>query len=471
MNFAIRCHCSFVSFINHISARIRAKIEVLGWLLIKAAVCAFIVCFGIPSGAQQDFSAAEAAVVTKDIQQGIEKYIEQQTRLGRGYFTVPFNGRQLQLKLVRVHTEYLASLAPDCHFACVDMATIDADVYDIDFFLTGTPGAMTVTETTVHKLNGKPFYAWEQKPDKTWHSVPVENAEPRLLGVITGTDNFEFLYRATLPQITDNARMWVPLPTTDMFQTVEIKSIQAPGSHEILQEHKNANRVLFLKLGPGDSGKPVELRFQVRRLEKSVYPAQTSLQNQYLEPHRLVPNNEKFRSIAEKIVEGKNSDLARARAIYDHVIDQMRYMKYGPNWGNGDAVYACNALTGNCSDFHSYFIALCRAVNIPARFAIGAAIPSERNEGGIDGYHCWAEFCTDARWWPVDISEADKCSSLSSYYFGRNPANRIELSRGRDLVLEPGPASGPINFLAYPILEIGGSPAQVKTEFFFRRDT
>ena len=128
-------------------------------------------------------------------------------------------------------------------------------------------------------------------------------------------------------------------------------------------------------------------------------------------------------------------------------------------------------LSRNCTDFHSYFIALCRAVNIPARFAIGAAIPSERNEGGIDGYHCWAEFYTDGRWWPVDISEGDKCSSLSTYYFGHHPANRIELSRGRDLVLEPGPASGPINFLAYPVLEINGEPTKVKVDFSFNRNT
>ena len=160
----------------------------------------------------------------------------------------------------------------------------------------------------------------------------------------------------------------------------------------------------------------------------------------------------------------------RARALYDHVIDHMRYMKYGSGWGQGDAVYACDVGTGNCSDFHSYFIALCRAVGIPARFAVGAAIPSERNEGGIDGYHCWAEFYTDGRWWPVDISEGDKCSSLSSYYFGHNPANRIELSRGRDLVLEPGPASGPINFLAYPVLEVKSKPANVKVEFSFYRN-
>jgi hypothetical protein len=434
-------------------------------------VCALLAACDISPGEVQDFSDTASTAVTKDIQEGIEKHIEEQTRRGGGYFKVPFNGRQLQLKLVRVHTEYLANLGQGCYFACVDMANIDGDVYDVDFFLAGDPGAMTVTETTVHKLNGQPFYVWEQNDDKTWHRVPVEKAEPRLLGVITGSDNFEFIYRATLPLMTDNSRMWVPLPTADMFQKVEIKSIEAPGRQQILHERRNGNSVLFLELSPQDSGKTVVMRFGVRRLEKSVYAAQTPLPGQYLEPEHLVPNNEEFRSIAEEVVRGRDGDLVRARALYDHVIDRMRYMKYGANWGNGDAVYACDAHTGNCSDFHSYFIALCRAVGIPARFAIGAAIPSERNEGGIDGYHCWAEFYTDGRWWPVDISEGDKCSSLSGYYFGHNPANRIELSRGRDLVLEPSPASGPINFLAYPVLEINGKPAKVKVDFSFRRNT
>jgi len=114
---------------------------------------------------------------------------------------------------------------------------------------------------------------------------------------------------------------------------------------------------------------------------------------------------------------------------------------------------------------------LARAIKIPARFAIGAAIPSERNDGGIDGYHCWAEFYADGNWWPVDISEGDKNSSLATYFFGHHPANRFELSRGRDLVVDPGPVSGPINFLAYPILEVGGKPVKVKVEFAFTRNS
>ena len=61
----------------------------------------------------------------------------------------------LRLQLVRVHTEYLSNLGPRRHFACVDLADVSGDVYDVDFFLEGDPGSMTVTETTLHKLNGK----------------------------------------------------------------------------------------------------------------------------------------------------------------------------------------------------------------------------------------------------------------------------------------------------------------------------
>lgn len=414
-------------------------------------------------------SSSVPNVVTADIQDGIENHIEKQTRLGDGYFTLPYDEGQLRLKLVRVHTEYLANLGPRRHFACVDLASVEGDVYDVDFFLEGDPGAMTVTETTVHKVNGQPLYVWKQKRDKTWERASAEGAAPELLGVIKDRDVFEFIYRATLPQITDSARMWLPIPSTDAFQTVEVTSIDAPGQQKVLQDKTHHNKILFLTLGPQDSGKTVEIRSQVERLEKPVYTEATSRIEQYLNPERLVPANETFDTIAKEVVAGKQGDLTRARALYDHVIERMRYAKFGSGWGKGDAVFACDAGNGNCTDFHSYFIALARAVKIPARFAIGAAIPSARNEGGVDGYHCWAEFYTDGHWWPVDISEADKCASLSTYYFGRHPANRLELSRGRDLVVDPGPISGPINFLAYPVLEIGGKPEKAKVQFSFRR--
>ncbi len=196
---------------------------------VAVAVCTLLAGSDTSRGEKQGSSESVPNVVTKDIQKGIEKHIEEQSRLGEGYFILPFDEGELRLTLVRVHTEYLANLGPRRHFACVDLANIDGDVYDVDFFLAGDPGAMNVTETTIHKVNGQPRYVWEQKRDKTWHRVTAKDAPPELLGVITGRDEFEFIYRATLPELTDNARMWIPMPTTDSFQTVEVKSIKAPG--------------------------------------------------------------------------------------------------------------------------------------------------------------------------------------------------------------------------------------------------
>jgi transglutaminase-like putative cysteine protease len=379
--------------------------------------------------------------------------------------------KKLQLKLVRVHTEYLANLGPRRHFACVDLVGTDGEVYDVDFFLAGDPGAMRVTETTVHKINGQPLYTWEQKRDGTWRRVPVRKASKRLLGVINGRDEFEFIYRVRLPELSAPAQLWLPLARSDRFQTVQIEAIRASGRWKELVDQTHGNMVLFLTAGPADSGQIIEIKYRVQRLEKAAYsPAETdAIVPKYLHPERLVPHDHNFRSIAEQVTAGKGTDLMRARALYDHVIERLRYQRYGSGWGVGDATYACHVGTGNCSDYHAYFIALARAAGIPARLAIGAAVPSERDVGRIDGYHCWAEFFADGKWWPVDISEADKYSSLATYYFGHHPANRIELSQGRDLVVDPLPASGPINLLAYPVLEVEGKPVKPETEFLFRR--
>lgn len=409
------------------------------------------------------------SVSIDEIADGIQKHIAGQSKTNSGYFKVPFHQQDLSLELVRVHLEYLADLGGGIHFACVDLVGTDGPVYDVDFFMKGPPGAMTVTETSVHKINGQPLYAWEQRRNGTWRKVPADKAPPRLLGVLRGSDEFDFTYQVKLPAITGEARLWLPLATSDTFQRVTVKAIHAPERWRELEEREHGNKVLFLNAGPADSGQTIELCYHVKRFEKSEYAVRDPRPQIYLKPERLVPRNETFRSIAEQVVRGKTGDMARARALYDHTIEKLRYARYGPGWGVGDAVYACDARSGNCSDFHSYFIALAREAGIPARFAIGASIPSERNDGGIDGYHCWAEFFADGKWVPVDISEADKNSRLAQYYFGHHPANRFELSKGRDLVLEPEPASGPINFLAYPVLEVDGRTVKVQTQFLFRR--
>jgi transglutaminase-like putative cysteine protease len=405
-----------------------------------------------------------------EIEESIKDYIAQKTAANNGVFPVKDENHDLKMKLVRVHTEYLSNLGPDRHFACVDLVDESGDVYDVDFFMSGKPGAMEITETSVHKLNGKPYYSWKQKEDKTWFKMPLEQADNSLLGVIEGTDSFEFYYKVTLPTLTKGAEIWIPLALSDPFQEVRVIKKVVPGQSKTLKDAIHQNEVLYLALGPEDSGKTIEISYAVDRKEKGPYAAPAPDPALYLVGNALMPIGGRFEEIAKEALGSKikESQLVQARALYDYIIGTMRYMKFG-DFGRGDSNYACDSKTGNCTDFHSYFISLARSVGIPARFAIGASIPSDRNEGGMDGYHCWGEFYADGKWWPIDISEANKYSALATYYFGRHPANRVEFTRGRDLELNPGPSAGPINFLVYPYLEVDGKEIKAPTTLSFQR--
>jgi hypothetical protein len=117
--------------------------------------------------------AAEKRVSTADISAGIKNNIDAQSKKSSDEkFHVKYEGQNLALDLIKVHDDRLSDLGGGKYFACVDMKGTDSKTYDIDFFLTGQPGKMKVTETSVHKIDGKPLYDWKEDNGK-WHKVPA----------------------------------------------------------------------------------------------------------------------------------------------------------------------------------------------------------------------------------------------------------------------------------------------------------
>ncbi len=104
----------------------------------------------------------------------------------------------------------------------------------------------------------------------------------------------------------------------------------------VINEPKYGNKCLFFEFGPEDSERTIDMRFYIKRKEKAAYTPDYIDREKYLEAQRLTPIDDNFKAIAGEVVAGKKSDLVRARALYDHVIDRMRYMKYGSGWGKGD---------------------------------------------------------------------------------------------------------------------------------------
>ena len=112
----------------------------------------------------QQNSMQTREVSNTDISAGIKRHVANDTKKSNDRkFHVKYGKKDLALDLVKVHDDRLSSLGSGKYFACVDMKATNGTIYDIDFFMAGQPGSMTVTETSVHKINGKPLYNWKEE--------------------------------------------------------------------------------------------------------------------------------------------------------------------------------------------------------------------------------------------------------------------------------------------------------------------
>ncbi|MCB1131121.1 MAG: transglutaminase domain-containing protein [Verrucomicrobiae bacterium] len=295
-------------------------------------------------------------------------------------------------------------------------------------------------------------------------------ADPMNSQIVRGSDSFGFRYSVTVPKLEKPGRLWIPLAASDADQDVELLGVTTRDPWRRVEDKEFGNQILVMDVPAGEAAANVVVDYKVTRKEKPAYAAAPGENlDTYLEEDSLVPKSEKFAGIARRVTKDASNNRERGEALYRHTLEHMAYDKSGTGWGRGDAAHACDARTGNCTDFHAYFIGLCRTLGIPARFAIGFSIPADTDEGEIGGYHCWAEYFADGKWIPVDISEADKHPALADYYAGHHPANRFQLTRGRDLVVDPAPSTGAMNYLVYPLLESGGADVPVERSFTFKR--
>src|SRR5579862_1430282 len=281
--------------------------------------------------------------------------------------------------------------------------------------------------------------------------------------------HFTFHYVFTVKNLPTGkrVRVWIPAAQSDAYQEVKILSATGDLPLKKARETKDGNEICFAET---KSSTQPELHFYLEydvvrheRLALSATPRVVAAsltakeKQEYLQPDVLVPVTGLPADLATKVTEGKTQPLDKARAIYDYVFTTMKYDKTGTGWGHGDVLYACDAKKGNCTDFHSLFIAMARSQGIPARFEIGFPLPVDKHSAEIAGYHCWSDFYIDGKGWiPVDISEAWKHPEKHDYFFGSHDVNRVQFSMGRDLRLTPAQAGKPLNYFVYPYVEVDG---------------
>lgn len=288
----------------------------------------------------------------------------------------------------------------------------------------------------------------------------------------------EIIFKMNLkaPENSKYVKIWIPYPVSDENQNIEDVRIEGNySSHGIYKEREFGNSILYAEWKNQAKDRNLTYTFKVRRKEvvKRDFPKDEPPFNQkeferYLIPTSLSPTSGKVKETAENITREKKTTLAKARAIYDLIVDNMYRDPQIKGCGMGEVERLLESLGGKCGDIHSVYVALARSVGVPSREIFGIRIPNGKEGDMTKAQHCWAEFYLPGYGWvPIDPSDVRKImlekklnlgeeKEFREYYFGALDESRISYGIGRDLILNPPQKDGKLNYFMYPYTEADG---------------
>jgi len=212
----------------------------------------------------------------------------------------------------------------------------------------------------------------------------------------------------------------------------------------------------------------------------TVKPLSAAEHKFYTEGTALIPVDGIVKQTADKITAGATSELDKARAIYEWIVDNTFRDAKTRGCGSGDiaAMLKTGNLGGKCADLNALFVGLARASGLPARDIYGIRVAASRfgykslgaNADIITkAQHCRAEaFLTGYGWMAMDPADvrkvvleeppgnlpaADaKVADARKTLFGAWEGNWLAYNMAGDIAL-PGSSGPKVAFLMYPQAE------------------
>ena len=194
----------------------------------------------------------------------------------------------------------------------------------------------------------------------------------------------------------------------------------------------------------------------------------------------LLPTDGIVRDTAMQITSGETTDVAKARAIYEWIVDNTARNPKTRGCGTGDIRFMLETkdLTGKCADLNALYVGLARAAGLPARDVYGIRVAKSElgykslgasSEKITKAQHCRAEvYLNDHGWVPVDPADVrkvvleeppgnrplddDMVKRARARLFGSWEMNWMAFNFAHDVAL-PGSSGKPVAFLMYPQAE------------------
>lgn len=305
-----------------------------------------------------------------------------------------------------------------------------------------------------------------------------------------GWRTFEVTTRVEVLKPSGATRVWLPaaLLGTTPFQRTLANDFKAEGGAAKLVEDKTDALGIIAAEFPAGVKPTITLTSRVATRNYQVdlsKPGKAGKENDagmeyFLRPTKLLPTDGIVKTTAHEITADKKTDLEKASAIYQWIVENTFRNPKTRGCGAGDIRYMLEAkdLGGKCADLNSLYVGLARAAGLPARDVYGIRVakselgykslgPSTPNI--TKAQHCRAEvYLSEYGWVPVDPADVrkvvleeppgnrslddDMVKTVRSRLFGAWEMNWMAYNFAHDVSL-PGSQGGPIGFLMYPQAE------------------
>jgi transglutaminase-like putative cysteine protease len=301
---------------------------------------------------------------------------------------------------------------------------------------------------------------------------------------------FEVTTQVEVLQPSGVTRIWVPAALTrpTPFQKTFSNRFTAEGGTAKIVPSKADGLAIVAATFPPDVGPVLTLTSQIATANygvdlsapaKNPAASRTELQH-FLRPTKLIPTDGIVKEKAVEITKGAQTDLDKAHAIYEWIVENTFRDPKTRGCGTGDIRFMLETgdLGGKCADLNSLFVGLARASGLPARDVFGIRVAKSdlgykslgaSSENVTKAQHCRAEVYLEGYGWvPVDPADVrkvvleeppgnrpindDMVQRARARLFGSWEMNWMAYNFAHDVPL-PGSSGATVGFLMYPQAE------------------